>query len=124
MVTGPAVFFSSLTHWIAGSRITTAELGWALLLILALVGFHHRFRSRFAVHHWAGAAAPTRAPATAAGRSRGRGSPPGAVFLARRLTRGPRAALIGVAVGVTWACTAALIKSCTNIVLRGLPALS
>jgi EamA domain-containing membrane protein RarD len=45
------------------------------------------------------------------------------VFLARRLTRGPRAALIGVAVGVTYACTAALIKSCTNIVLRGLPAL-
>ena len=120
MVTG-LLFSLFLTHWVAGSRITTAELGWGLLLILALVGF-------IIV---SGAASPSttgpaqladRGPATAAA-AVAAAVAVGCVFLARRLTRGPRAALIGVAVGVTYACTAALIKSCTNIVLRGLPAL-
>lgn len=120
MVTG-LLFSFFLNHWIAGSRITTAELGLALLLILALVGF-------IIV---SGAASPSttgpaqladRGPATAAA-AVAAAVAVGCVFLARRLTRGPRAALIGVAVGVTYACTAALIKSCTIIVLRGLPAL-
>lgn len=43
------------------------------------------------------------------------------VYSARRLPRGVAAALIGVTVGVIYACTAALIKSVSNIALHGGP---
>jgi hypothetical protein len=45
------------------------------------------------------------------------------VLTSRRLPSGGAAALMGVAVGTAYACTAALIKSCTNIVAAGPAAL-
>ena len=45
------------------------------------------------------------------------------VLTSRQLPSGGAAALMGVAVGIAYACTAALIKSCTNIVAAGLLAL-
>jgi drug/metabolite transporter (DMT)-like permease len=39
------------------------------------------------------------------------------VLVARQLPRGGSAALLGVAVGLTYACTAALIKACSDVAL-------
>lgn len=113
-----ALLFSLvLNHRVARTRITGREIVWALVLIVALVGFLTA----------AGANSPenARAPriadrepavvvailAVVLGAA--------CVLVAQRLPRGRGAALIGVAVGITYASTAALLKSCTNVLAAG-----
>ena len=118
-----ALLFSLvLAHRVAGTRITRRELAWGAVLVVALVGF---MLASGTVRAGSPALlqAADRAPAVLAGVM--------AVTLAatcvltsRKLPSGGAAALMGIAVGIAYACTAALIKSCTNIVSAGLPALA
>ena len=116
-----ALLFSlALNHRVSGTRITRPELAWSAVLIVSLVGF---LLGSGAVA--AGRSAKLLAdhgPATAAGIIAVVAALT-CVLLARALPHGRGAALIGVAVGITYACTAALIKSCTNIVVNGAGAL-
>jgi drug/metabolite transporter (DMT)-like permease len=117
LLTTALLFSLVLAHRVAGTRISGREFGWGAVLVVALVGF---MLASGTVH----ASSPTlmqaadRVPAVLAGVL--------AVTLAvicvltsRRLPSGGAAALMGVAVGTAYACTAALIKSCTNIVAAG-----
>jgi drug/metabolite transporter (DMT)-like permease len=121
LLTTALLFSLVLAHRVAGTRISGREFGWGAVLVVALVGF---MLASGTVH----ASSPTlmqaadRVPAVLAGVL--------AVSLAvicvltsRRLPSGGAAALMGVAVGTAYACTAALIKSCTNIVAAGPTAL-
>lgn len=108
------VFSLVLNHRIAHTRITGRELTWAVVLALALAGFLII----------SGAASPTnvaqtvdRMPAVFAALV-AVGLAGTCVVMARRVHSGAAAALIGVATGTTYACTAALIKSCTDLFVR------
>jgi drug/metabolite transporter (DMT)-like permease len=122
LLTTALLFSLVLAHRVAGTRITRRELAWGAVLVVALVGF--MLASGTArTGSSAMLQAADRAPAVLAGVM--------AVTLAatcvltsRKLPSGGAAALMGIAVGIAYACTAALIKSCTNIVSSGLPALA
>jgi drug/metabolite transporter (DMT)-like permease len=116
-----ALLFSLIiSHRVAGTRMTPAELRWGAVLVVALVGF--LVISGAATNHSPHAEAD-RWPAFFSGVGAA------AVALvclavARRLPHGRRAAMIGVAVGTVYACTAVLIKAVTNIMTsHGLVAL-
>lgn len=114
MITG-LLFSLVLTHKIAGTRVPIREIAGGLLLVAALVGF-------LAI---SGASSPRiTGPAQAADHRPALviGLAAAAlaglcILLARQLPRGGAAALLGIAVGLTYACTAALIKSCSDVVL-------
>jgi drug/metabolite transporter (DMT)-like permease len=117
LLTTALLFSLVLAHRVAGTRISRRELAWGAVLVVALVGF---MLASGTVRASAPAMvqAADRVPAVLAGIL--------AVVLAatcvltsRRLPSGGAAALMGVAVGTAYACTAALIKSCTNIVAAG-----
>ena len=117
LLTTALLFSLVLAHRVAGTRISRRELAWGAVLVVALVGF---MLASGTVRASAPAMvqAADRVPAVLAGIL--------AVTLAatcvltsRRLPSGGAAALMGVAVGTAYACTAALIKSCTNIVAAG-----
>ncbi|MCW2723168.1 MAG: hypothetical protein JWN35_89 [Frankiales bacterium] len=111
-----ALLFSLvLNHWVAGTRISRREVIGGVVLVASLAGFLLI----------SGAASPEvtgtpqdaeRGPAIAAG-VLALTLALSCVLIARKLPRGRGAALIGIAVGITYASTAALIKSCTNIVV-------
>lgn len=112
-----ALLFSLvLNHRFAGTRITGAELWWAAVLIASLVGF--LFASGAVAAGRDAKILADHGPATAAGVV-AIAAALACLTLARRLPHGRGAALIGIAVGITYACTAALIKSSTNIAVRG-----
>ena len=122
LLTTALLFSLVLAHRVAGTRITRRELAWGAVLVVALVGF---MLASGTVRAGSPALlqAADRMPAVLAGVM--------AVTLAatcvltsRKLPSGGAAALMGIAVGIAYACTAALIKSCTNIVSSGLPALA
>lgn len=111
-----ALLFSLvLNHWVARTRISGRELAGGAVLVLALAGFL-----------WvSGASSPAitgppqdadRVPAAVIG---GLGLVTGVVLLlvARRSSRTLAAALIGATVGLAYACTAALIKSMSNVLV-------
>ena len=111
-----ALLFSLvLNHRVAGTRIAAREVAGGAVLVAALAAFLYV----------SGASSPRitgppqavdRTPTIAIGLVAvvlG----VACVVIGRRLPHGRGAALVGVAVGLTYACTAALIKSCSNIVL-------
>lgn len=116
-----ALLFSLIAaHRIAGTRITARELWWGAVLVLALAGF---MLSAGTVHSVFPAAQPAdHVPAVLAG-ALAVTLAVSCVVTARRLPSGGAAALMGIAVGTTHACTAALIKSCTNVATAGVVAL-
>lgn len=104
-----------LNHRFARTRVTAAEIVGGALLVVSIIGFLAvSGASSPAVTGAAQTADPH--PAVVIGLA-ALGLGAGCVFLARRLPRGGAAALLGVTVGMIYACTAALIKSCSNIVL-------
>ena len=91
------------------------EIGWGIVLTGALVGFVLLARvtnpsaPHGGVNHW-----PAVIAVAAGGLLAGV-----CVALGRKLSGSSSAALLGVAVGTTYAATAALLKTVTNIALRG-----
>ena len=118
-----ALLFSLvLNHRVAGTRIVRREVAGGAVLVLGLVAF--LYVSGASSPRITGPPQPVdRSPTIAIGLIvvlLGAAC----VIIGRRLPHGRGAALLGVAVGLTYACTAALIKSCSNIVLaHGLLAL-
>lgn len=111
-----ALLFSLvLAHRFAGTRIPRRELLGGLVLIAGLIGF--LVISGASSPRISGAPQqPDRGPAIAIGIA--------AVVLAlvciglaRQVARGGAAALLGIAVGLTYAITAALIKACSDVAL-------
>jgi drug/metabolite transporter (DMT)-like permease len=104
-----------LNHRLAGTRVEVREIRAAAVLVAAIAGF--LVVSGASSPAVTGPVQPADvAPAVSIGVA--------AVLLAivcvvvsRRLPHGQGAALLGITVGVTFACTAALIKACSNIVL-------
>jgi drug/metabolite transporter (DMT)-like permease len=96
-------------------HITARQLGWAALLTVSLAGF-----LLLATDHQLPAhEAADRLPAIVAG-ALGAVLAGGCVVLGRRQRGGGRgAALLGVAVGIIYAGTAALLKSTTDIAIGG-----
>jgi drug/metabolite transporter (DMT)-like permease len=120
LLTTALLFSLVAAHRIAGTRITARELWWGAVLVLALVGF---MLSAGTVHSAFPVAQPAdRVPAVLAG-ALAVTLAVSCVVTARRLPSGGAAALMGIAVGTTHACTAALIKSCTNVATSGVAAL-
>ncbi len=109
-----------VNHWVAGTRVRKREVGAGLMLVAALAGFllasgavsPSNIGPSVQPDHW---------PATVAGVLAVVLSLI-CVLIARRLPHGRGTALIGVAVGITYAGTAALIKSITNIYDHGMMA--
>lgn len=111
-----ALLFSLvLNHRVAGTRIVRREVAGGVVLVLGLVAF--LYVSGASSPRITGPPQPVdRSPTIAIGLVvvlLG----VACVIIGRRLPHGRGAALLGVAVGLTYACTAALIKSCSNIVL-------
>lgn len=108
-----------INHKIARTRVSKRELVGGAVLVAALVGF-------LAV---SGAASPrVTGPAQAADRGPAVALSvavllvvTGCVLVARGRHGTRAAALLGVAVGVTYACTAVLIKSCSDVALSAGP---
>jgi hypothetical protein len=121
MLTG-LVFSLLVNHAVARTRVSKRETATSLLLVTALAGF--LYVSGASSPRVAGVAQPAdRAPAVAIAGA--------AIVLvalclraAQGVPRGRAAALRGVATGLVYAATAALIKSGSNVVVdRGLAAL-
>jgi len=100
-----------VNHWIAGTRPSRKELALGVILVASIAGF---LTVSGAVTAGAHSQAVDKVPAAAAAATAivvaG-----GCILAARRLPSGTAAALMGVAVGTTYAATAALIKACTNV---------
>ena len=117
LLTTALLFSLVLAHRVAGTRISGREFAWGTVLVVALVGF-------MAASGTVRATAPAlvqaadRVPAVLAG-ILAVALAATCVLTSRRMPSGGAAALMGVAVGTAYACTAALIKSCTNIVAAG-----
>ena len=108
------LFALLLRHW-ESPRITRAEVAWALTLSGCLIGFLVLSGSVSGAQHPATA---DRLPAVIAAVV-GVITAVGCLTIARhRVPPAGRAALIGVAVGVVYATTAALIKATTNVLSR------
>ncbi len=129
LVTG-VLFTLPLHHRLAGRRVSRGELVWGVVLTAALAGFLLT-ASTDAGTGTAGATEPVdRGPAVAAAvlaaaaalactlLARRAGSP-----ATRKAGNGPgpgtAAALLGVATGIAFAGTAALLKTCTDLLVRG-----
>jgi hypothetical protein len=103
-----SLVISHLTH---GTRISKHELQWAALLVATLVGF---LAVSGATSSTITQEAPDRGAAVISG-VLALALAVTAVAVARRVPAGRRAALIGVAVGTLYACTAVLIKASTGV---------
>jgi drug/metabolite transporter (DMT)-like permease len=111
------LFALLLSHLAAHTRISRQELASGLLLTLSLAAFLliSGAPSASSRHDIQGA---DHGPAITAG-ILAVALAVILVVLARRLPHGPSAALLGTVVGICYAATAALLKSCTNIAGRG-----
>jgi drug/metabolite transporter (DMT)-like permease len=111
-----ALLFSLvLNHWVAGTRISGREVAGGAVLVASLAGFLYISGATSSavtgqVHD------AERGPAIAAGLLAVTLAL-SCVLIARKLPHGRGAAVLGVAVGIIYASTAALIKNCTNIVV-------
>jgi drug/metabolite transporter (DMT)-like permease len=117
LLTTALLFSLVLAHRVAGTRISRREFAWGAVLVVALVGFMVASGTVQTSAH-AAVQAADRVPAVLAG-ILAVALATTCVLTSRRLPSGGAAALMGVAVGTAYACTAALIKSCTNIVAAG-----
>lgn len=109
-----AVLFSLVVaHRLAGTRISPREVGLGSVLVAGVVGFL-LFSGALDIHD--GRTHPI-STAVASGVAVVIVTVCVVVARARRHSKGGRssAALLGVAAGVVYACTAALIKSCTHV---------
>lgn len=113
------LFSVVVNHRIAGTRISGRELVSGTLLVASVGGFlvssgalTAGSRPQAADHAPAVVAAATAVVVAVA-----------CVVISRRMTSGTAAALMGIAVGTTYAGTAALIKACTNLLHDGALAL-
>lgn len=111
-----ALLFSLLVnHKVAGTRVSKREAIGALVLVTALAAFLlFSGASSPAITGPAQQADPE--PALAIGVAAVIISV-GFIMAARRVPQAGAAALLGVSVGIIYACTAALIKSCSNVAL-------
>lgn len=110
-----AVLFSLIVaHWIAGTPVSRREILLGLVLVVAVGGFlvvSGAFEIRDGrTHFWSTVIAAAVAVLIVVG----------CVVVARRGRSNPErarraAALLGIAAGTIYACTAALIKSCTHV---------
>ncbi|WP_270886207.1 DMT family transporter [Pedococcus sp. 5OH_020] len=98
-----------LGHLTARTRISRRELGWGVLLVVAIAAFLVASGAPKAVSQEADHGVAAMAGLLAVGIAAG------SIVLARHLRRGGRAATIGVAVGTSYACTAVLLKAVTNV---------
>jgi drug/metabolite transporter (DMT)-like permease len=117
-LTTALLFSLVLAHRVAGTRISRREFAWGAALVVALVGFMVASGTVQTSGHAAVMQAADRVPAVLAG-ILAVALAATCVLTSRRLPSGGAAALMGIAVGTAYACTAALIKSCTNIVAAG-----
>ena len=109
------LLFSLLLRRRQGRPVSGAEVRWALVLTGCLIGF----LSLAGADPGAGGDGPDRLPAVAAAAA-GIGVALACLVLAhRRRPAADAAALIGVAVGVVYAATAALLKGLTDRVVHG-----
>lgn len=101
----------AINHLSKGTRIVPQELWWGALLVVSIVGFLAvSGASSPQLHQEApdrGAAAISAGLAVALAVA--------CIAVARRVPAGLRAALLGVAVGTIYACTAVLIKAATKV---------
>jgi drug/metabolite transporter (DMT)-like permease len=113
------LFALVLNHRVAGTRVPRREVAGALALIAGLVGF-------LVI---SGASSPRvtgvpqaadRQPAVVVALV-AVGLVALCVVQARRVSRATSAALLGVAVGLVYACTAALIKACSDVLVPSGP---
>jgi drug/metabolite transporter (DMT)-like permease len=118
LLTTALLFSLVLAHRVAGTRISRRELAWGAVLVVALIGFMVASGTVQTSRHAAVVQAADRVPAVLAG-ILAVALAATCVLTSRRLPSGGAAALMGVAVGTAYACTAALIKSCTNILAAG-----
>jgi len=109
------LLFALLLRSRSGQSVSPREIGWAVVVSLALVGF----LVLAGTAHQASADGADRGPAIAAAVA-GIVLAVVCVVLGRRQRHGGRsAALLGIAVGAIYAATAALLKALTTIALRG-----
>ena len=114
LLVSSVLFSLVVAHWIAGTRVSRREVLLGLVLVIAVAGFlvvSGAFEIREGrTHFWstviASAVAVLIVVACVTGARRASHQPLGA----RRA-----AALLGIAAGTIYACTAALIKSCTHV---------
>lgn len=106
-----------INHVSSRSRIRRQELGWGAVLVLAIVGFLtvSGASSPHLRHD-----APDRGSAAISG-ALAILLALGCVAVSRRLVHSRRAAVLGVAVGTLYACTAVLIKATTEVLANGGP---
>ena len=100
-----------ISHLSTRTRVSTQELRWGALLVLAIVGF--LAVSGASSPHLRQQAVDRGAAALSAGLAAVLAVI--CVVMARRVPSGPRAALLATAVGTLYACTAVLIKAATAI---------
>jgi len=109
------LLFALLLRSRSGQSVSPREIGWAVVVSLALVGF----LVLASTAHQVSTDGADRGPAIAAAIA-GIVLAVVCVVLGRRQRHGGRsAALLGVAVGAIYAATAALLKALTTIALRG-----
>lgn len=112
------LFSLALSHVTSGSRLTRSEAMLGVLLTGSLVAFLVVSGATSAAARHGVTQVPDRGPAWSAA-TLAVVLAAGSVFLARSVPRGRAAALIGAAVGICYASTAALIKSATDIATNG-----
>jgi len=110
------LLFALLLRSHSGQAVSRREIGWAVLVAVALVGF---LLVAGTANQGAPVGAADHAPAVAAAVT-GFVLAGVCVLLGRRQRQeGRSAALLGIAVGTIYAATAALLKALTTIALRG-----
>jgi drug/metabolite transporter (DMT)-like permease len=111
-----ALLFSLLlAHRMARTPMSSREIVGGLVLVTALIGF--LLVSGASSPRITGGPQPAdHAPALAIGLAAAALAVL-CIALARHVPRGGAAALLGIAVGLTYACTAALLKSCSDVAL-------
>lgn len=113
------LFSLLLSHVTAGSRLTGSEALLGVVLTASLVAFLVVSGATSAAARHGVTQVPDRVPAWTAAILAVLFAA-GSVFLARSVPRGRAAALLGAAVGICYASTAALIKSATDIASNGM----
>lgn len=108
------LFALVLRHY-TGHRLTRADVGWAVVVVVALAGFVLLAHAGIQPRHQT----VDRVPATIAALC---GVAVAAVFLEsgrRQTSEGRSAALMGIGLGTIYAATAALLKAVSDIGVRG-----
>lgn len=109
------LFALPVSRLVTGRRIRGTEYGWAVLVVTGLSVF-------LLAAHLTGGQAAAAGPLLGVGVTGAAGLAAAAATVAQRRGCRHRAALLGVATGVTFGVVAALIKQITTLALLGLPA--